>query len=94
MSLRKSENLVICSDCSNFIFSCQCICPYCGDIADGVRNCSCSKKTLGGKNTETNITNLEFDSMKKLNKIQDLIKEYDDDWKRLEKWKVGRSNFP
>ena len=61
---------------------------------DGNRNCSCSGKTLEGKNTEINITNLEYDSMKKLNKIQDLIKEYDDDWKRLEKWKVGRSNFP
>ncbi len=43
---------------------------------------------------EIGMTNLQFDSMSELTRTQKLIKEYDDDWKRLEKWRVGRSNFP
>ena len=85
------ENLIICSDCNTFTFSCQCICPYCGDMVGS--GCDCSNKTLENKDTEIEPTNPHLDSMTELTRMQELIKEYDDDWWRLEKWKVGRSIF-
>lgn len=88
-----SENLINCSKCSNFTFSCQCICPYCGDTIDS--DCNCLKKTLEIKNTEIKLRlDFQYDSIKEPTEIQDLIKEYDDEWRRLEKWQVGRRNFP
>ena len=39
------------------------------------------------------MKNIQNDSIKRSTEIQDLIKEFDD-WKRLEKWQIGRRNFP
>jgi len=88
-----SDTLVVCSQCSDFTFSCQCICPYCGDAVDS--DCNCSKKNLERKNIERGLrTDFQQESMKKITETQNLIKEHDENWKRLEKWQVGRRNFP
>ena len=38
-------------------------------------------------------SDFQFEPMKEPTRIKDLKKEHDD-WKRLEKWQVGRRNFP
>ena len=79
----ENEN-IFCIECKCSIESCFCSCPYCGEQKD---NCCC------------NITETKEDSKllpdryysKRSLKISSTR---DDGWWRLEKWQVGRRNFP
>ena len=81
---------LFCVKCRDSIECCFCSCPYCGE---NIENCNC--------NLESSNKSKKFSPVKNHSKLG-LLKQSetfsfmnrDDDWWRLEKWHIGRSNFP
>jgi hypothetical protein len=73
---------VFCIECKTPIEQCFCFCPYCGEQKN---NCFCNIDTevLSTKNySKPDLPKPSFHNTR------------DDFWWRLEKWQVGRRNFP
>ena len=88
------ENKVkTCIDCGNFIEICYCFCPYCGVIYDDC-NCADKETVLEEENISRNYGNQILVSLKSPIEQKKFVNDSRDDFTRLEKWHIGRANFP
>ena len=85
------EDTVFSIKCKRSIEYCFCCCPYCGDLME---NCHCNLND-SSKNDKFLPTKQEFKPHRvKQSTELPLDNTKDDDWWRLEKWQIGRRNFP
>ena len=86
MKIMAENNTVFCIECKTSIEQCFCICPYCGEQKN---NCFCYV------DVQDNVGVLSTKHHSKLASSKSSFKRTrDDDWWRLEKWQIGRRNFP
>ena len=66
-------------------------CPYCGNITE---HCRCNLEN--SKGSDKILSTLHYSKLDPWNKSKEpsLVNTHDDDWWRLEKWQIGRRNFP
>ncbi len=83
--MTENEN-IFCIECKTSIEQCFCFCPYCGEQKN---SCFCNVDTKDDagifstkRYSKPSTSKSSFQSTK------------DDDWWRLEKWQIGRRNFP
>ena len=77
---------VFCIECKTILDQCLCICPYCGEHKS---NCLCNADVID----DVRIPSTKHASKLKMSNTY-LDSARHDDWWRLEKWQVGRRNFP
>jgi len=90
--MTSTENpIVYCVECEGSIEYCFCSCPYCGEITE---KCNCDLKSSRDSNRILPTTNYSKHSFLKQSREPFVVGTKDDDWRRLEKWQIGRSRFP
>ena len=87
------NKITTCIECGNIIEICYCFCPYCGASYD---DCKCIDKELTFEETKIslNSSNQILVSLKFPIEKQNFVNDSKDDFYRLEKWHIGRANFP
>lgn len=85
--------IITCDECGNMVEICYCLCPFCGDTAG---NCNCTEEELIlGKNEIYDFSgNQTLIALKQCNQGNDFTNDSDLEFQRLEKWRIGRANFP
>lgn len=87
MNIMAENENIFCIECKTSLEQCFCICPYCGEQKN---NCFCS---IIDARDDVEILSTKHHS--KLRESKSSFKSTrDDDWWRLEKWQIGRRNFP
>lgn len=82
---------ILCRECKGSIEYCYCYCPYCGSMTE---HCRCNlENSKGSDKILSALRNSKLDPLNKSKKLS-LANTHDDDWWRLEKWQIGRRNFP
>ena len=76
-------------ECKRAIEYCFCCCPYCGNT---ITSCSCESDRLTKDMDLT--TNRYHNHISNQSKHMHSYRSDEQDWWRLEKWQVGRRNFP
>ena len=87
------NNIITCIECGNLKEFCYCFCPYCGETND---DCNCSHKRLGFDEEKITITS-DNQILVSLNfpiEKHNFVNDSESDFTRLEKWRIGRANFP
>jgi len=86
------NKITTCIECGNLREICYCFCPYCGEEGD----CNCNHKRLvfDEEKITINSGNHIMVSLKSPIEKQDFVNDSKDDFYRLEKWHIGRANFP
>ena len=87
------KKITTCIECRNMIEICYCFCPYCGEVDD---DCKCFDKELMFEETKIslNSSNQILVSLKSPIEKHNFVNDSVDDFTRLEKWRIGRANFP
>ena len=92
MSIIVTENeTIFCIKCRGSIECCFCSCPYCGEIND---DCCCKLEKSKNSNKILPTKYNSKHGLLKQSKTFSFVNRNDDDWWRLEKWHIGRRNFP
>jgi len=87
-----TENPIMhCVECESSIEHCFCSCPYCGKMTE---NCHCNLENSRDDDKVLPTTNYSKLGFLKQSKKPSVVSTKDDDWRRLEKWQIGRSRFP
>lgn len=89
----KESKIITCKECGNMVDMCYCLCPYCGEITD---DCNCTEEELILEKNEIYefSGNQALISIPEINCDDNLTKYSDFEFQRLEKWRIGRANFP
>ena len=82
---------IFCFICRSSIECCFCSCPYCGEINNDDCNCKLQKSKNNNKRSHTK-NNSKYDLSQQSKTFSFMNRN--DDWWRLEKWHIGRKNFP
>ena len=87
------NKITTCIECGNLRDICYCFCPYCGE---SYNDCKCIDKELTFEETKIslNSSNQILVSLKSPIDKQNFVNNSRDDFTRLEKWRIGRANFP
>jgi hypothetical protein len=89
-----AENKIItCIECCNLKEFCFCFCPYCGETYGGCK-CNYNKSSFNEKKITINSDNQILISLNSSFEKQDFVNDSESDYARLEKWHIGRANFP
>ena len=87
-----TENpIMYCVECEGSIEYYFCSCPYCGKVTE---NCHCNLENSRDDDKILPTTNYSKHGFLKQSKKPSTASTKDDDWRRLEKWQIGRSRFP
>ena len=83
---------IFCIECKSSIECCFCSCSYCGEI---IENCHCNLEDSRENDKTLSIKHYPKLGLLKQSKKLSFVNTKDDvDWRRLEKWQIGRRNFP
>ena len=91
MMMITKNPITYCVECKGSVEYYFCSCPYCGEMTE---NCHCNLEiSKEGDRILSTANNSKLNFLKQ-SKKPPVVNTKDDDWRRLEKWQIGRSRFP